>query len=363
MADIECTDGVNLVGTAAHSNKNNSGSSCLLSSTLAFQPQCNAVFSSARPAFAYPEDYHRFHAPTTISSHFTQSHTIQKEKLITKFPDQVLHPAHAALSQIHAANSQIKENPARVEDPEMEAGVWNVMQSHASPASRGPGSGQRRISRPKFAKTLKNTPQTPGHSGSHANNATTPVSTCRYDSSLVFLFSGLLTKKFTDLLKQADDGVLDLNKAADTLHVQKRRIYDITNVLEGIGLIEKKLKNRIRWKGMGMTKASDANDEMSMLQMDLDSLHVEEQNLDEKIRQMRERLRILSEDENNKQWLYVTEDDIKNLPCFQNETPDCNKGAAWRTVNAHEVPMILTMQWSIHKGDIKFCLPQYMGSY
>lgn len=30
--------------------------------------------------------------------------------------------------------------------------------------------------------------------------------------------------------------------------VQKRRIYDITNVLEGIGLIEKKLKNRIRWK-------------------------------------------------------------------------------------------------------------------
>lgn len=30
--------------------------------------------------------------------------------------------------------------------------------------------------------------------------------------------------------------------------VQKRRIYDITNVLEGIGLIEKKLKNIIYWK-------------------------------------------------------------------------------------------------------------------
>lgn len=32
------------------------------------------------------------------------------------------------------------------------------------------------------------------------------------------------------------------------VQVQKRRIYDITNVLEGIGLIEKKLKNRIHWK-------------------------------------------------------------------------------------------------------------------
>ena len=65
--------------------------------------------------------------------------------------------------------------------------------------------------------------------------------------------------------------MLDLNKAAETLkvvafpsfstllyflltklvvlvQVQKRRIYDITNVLEGIGLIEKKLKNRIQWK-------------------------------------------------------------------------------------------------------------------
>lgn len=32
------------------------------------------------------------------------------------------------------------------------------------------------------------------------------------------------------------------------VQVQKRRIYDITNVLEGIGLIEKTTKNHIRWK-------------------------------------------------------------------------------------------------------------------
>ena len=37
-------------------------------------------------------------------------------------------------------------------------------------------------------------------------------------------------------------------QAADMLDVkQKRRIYDITNVLEGIGLIEKETKNTIRW--------------------------------------------------------------------------------------------------------------------
>ena len=31
--------------------------------------------------------------------------------------------------------------------------------------------------------------------------------------------SGLLTKKFINLIKQAEDGILDLNKAADTLEV------------------------------------------------------------------------------------------------------------------------------------------------
>ena len=59
---------------------------------------------------------------------------------------------------------------------------------------------------------------------------------------------GTLTKKFCDLLHASPDGVLDLNEAAETLHVQKRRIYDITNVLEGVGLITKASKNHIRWK-------------------------------------------------------------------------------------------------------------------
>lgn len=35
---------------------------------------------------------------------------------------------------------------------------------------------------------------------------------------------------------------------------------------------------------------------------------------------MQERLRYLSDDENNQRWLFVTEEDIKSLPCFQNET-------------------------------------------
>ena len=70
-----------------------------------------------------------------------------------------------------------------------------------------------------------------------------PIEKTRYDTSL-----GILTKKFVGLLKSTEDGVVDLNQAADVLEVQKRRIYDITNVLEGVGLIKKKSKNNIEWR-------------------------------------------------------------------------------------------------------------------
>lgn len=54
-----------------------------------------------------------------------------------------------------------------------------------------------------------------------------------------------------DLVKTAPDGVLDLNEVATTLGVRKRRVYDITNVLDGIHLIQKISKNLIQWVWVG----------------------------------------------------------------------------------------------------------------
>ncbi|KAG0186285.1 hypothetical protein DFQ28_008068 [Apophysomyces sp. BC1034] len=68
--------------------------------------------------------------------------------------------------------------------------------------------------------------------------------TCRYDSSL-----SLLTKKFISIIRSSEHGEVDLNCVAEELKVQKRRIYDITNVLEGINLIRKHSKNHVRWIG------------------------------------------------------------------------------------------------------------------
>ncbi len=59
-----------------------------------------------------------------------------------------------------------------------------------------------------------------------------------------------LTEKFIHLLDEYSTphsgGELDLNIAVQELGVQKRRLYDITNVLEGVGLI-KKDRNQVAW--------------------------------------------------------------------------------------------------------------------
>lgn len=64
----------------------------------------------------------------------------------------------------------------------------------------------------------------------------------RIDTSL-----GFLTQRFAELLRRSADGVVDLNLVAKELNAPKRRVYDVTNVLEGIQLIKKKSKNHVEW--------------------------------------------------------------------------------------------------------------------
>lgn len=53
---------------------------------------------------------------------------------------------------------------------------------------------------------------------------------------------------------------MNLNEAAATLGVPKRRIYDITNVLEGVGMVEKSGKNCCMWTADSDATIQDEKD-------------------------------------------------------------------------------------------------------
>ena len=66
-----------------------------------------------------------------------------------------------------------------------------------------------------------------------------------------------LTIRFMTLLQISCNSCIDLNAAAAKLGVQKRRIYDITNVLEGIGLIQKTSKNVVKLRQQLQKRSGD----------------------------------------------------------------------------------------------------------
>ncbi|XP_039619163.1 transcription factor E2F4 [Polypterus senegalus] len=142
-----------------------------------------------------------------------------------------------------------------------------------------------------------------------------PQTPSRHEKSL-----GLLTTKFVTLLQEAKDGVLDLKVAADTLAVrQKRRIYDITNVLEGIGLIEKKSKNSIQWKGVGPgCNTREIADKLIDLKAELEDLERREHELDQQRVWVQQSIKNVTDDIQNSRLSYVTHEDI--CSCFKGDT-------------------------------------------
>ncbi|KFQ12312.1 Transcription factor E2F5, partial [Leptosomus discolor] len=114
--------------------------------------------------------------------------------------------------------------------------------------------------------------------------------------------------------------------AADTLAVrQKRRIYDITNVLEGIDLIEKKSKNSIQWKGVGAgCNTKEVIDRLRYLEAEIEDLELKEKELDQQKLWLQQSIKNVMDDSTNHQYpfklivSYVTHEDICN--CFNGDT-------------------------------------------
>ncbi|XP_030250514.1 transcription factor E2F3 isoform X2 [Sparus aurata] len=178
-----------------------------------------------------------------------------------------------------------------------------------------------------------------------------PPEKTRYDTSL-----GLLTKKFVDLLAQSSDGVLDLNLAAETLQVQKRRLYDITNVLEGIHLIKKKSKNNIQWMGCSLLEVEGALSQRQRLTAEVSALGDEEQRLEQLIQRCSLDMRHMSELPSNQKYAYVTYQDIKQLGNLRDQTVIVVKAPTDTKLEVPDPDESLSIHLTSTKGPIEVLL-------
>ncbi|MCI4389530.1 hypothetical protein PGIGA_G00099060 [Pangasianodon gigas] len=142
---------------------------------------------------------------------------------------------------------------------------------------------------------------------------------------------GRLTKRFMDLLHSAPEGILDLNEATEKLGTRKRRVYDITNVLNGIKLIAKKSKSKIQWVGPSPISCFKGQWKNKM-KTDLLNLKTMEESLDWLIKDCAQQLFALTDLTENAEYphmpvvqqdftlAYVTYEDICRIAAFQDQT-------------------------------------------
>ena len=134
----------------------------------------------------------------------------------------------------------------------------------------------------------------------------------RHENSL-----GKLAEKFFDLIMASKNNTIDLNEVVTKLKAQnskvkKRRIYDITNVLEGVGLTEKAAKNTIRWTGT-ITNVATSRIDVSKNQAILEKAKAELSALKNSLDKAENDLEKLFKSKEYKEYAYLTCTDISQV--------------------------------------------------
>ena len=136
-----------------------------------------------------------------------------------------------------------------------------------------------------------------------------------------------LTQGFLDYIKKKGRVRISINEMVEDLKVKKRRIYDITNVLQGIGYLDKIGKNEILWiKNSNSITIPNCNnsskDEVtsenhisnySELKKELDELKSQKNKIEANLDKYREEFKLISEKNEFPKYGYITFDDICDL--------------------------------------------------
>ena len=132
---------------------------------------------------------------------------------------------------------------------------------------------------------------------------------------------GELTKNFVNYIKTSGRKTININDLVHELKVKKRRIYDITNVLEGIGYIQKHAKNEISWIKNDVflpqiktsNRISTISTEIKNLQETLKNLENEEIEIEQNIEIIENKFNFISQQEEFNKFGYITFNDLNDL--------------------------------------------------
>ena len=130
---------------------------------------------------------------------------------------------------------------------------------------------------------------------------------------------GKLTKDFINYIKTEGRKSININDLVNKLGVKKRRIYDITNVLQGIEYLQKSGKNEIIWtktisnKSKSKKKSLIPKKNNNKQKLNKEELEKEKKELDDDIEKFKAEFNSIAKKVEFEEYGYITLDDIKKL--------------------------------------------------
>ncbi|XP_034017675.1 transcription factor E2F3 isoform X2 [Thalassophryne amazonica] len=166
-------------------------------------------------------------------------------------------------------------------------------------------------------------PPPPNPSGSSENQSeakiTSGTSTQSEETNTPNVSLATLTRRFLELMTAAPDTLVDTRQVAMSLHICKRRVFDITNILEGINLIQRKSGTTFVWTGTSPISQFLWRNQQR-LHREMQNLKLVEETLDGLIKSCAQQLFKMTDDLENSTLAYVTHEDIRRLRVFQEQT-------------------------------------------
>jgi thymidylate synthase len=135
------------------------------------------------------------------------------------------------------------------------------------------------------------------------------------------------------------------------VQTRKRRIYDVTNVLEGVGLIQKTGTNNVQWISPDEASSLSTRRFRAVHQQRLKQLTALRKSMESSIQQLTECIHQLTTHPENRHMLYVTQKDMKSLEGLRGYAIAClcGNGASPCSLQMH-VTSLSCAQGFVHRS-------------
>lgn len=118
-----------------------------------------------------------------------------------------------------------------------------------------------------------------------------------------------ITNEFINYLKSQNGNEVDLSQVEKALDISKRRLYDVINVLVGIGVVERGGKSKIKW----VEETKKEQEEQAADEPSIQQLLEYEQSIDAKLTSLSNSFTSFLSTPEFKPYSYISANDFNNM--------------------------------------------------